>query len=443
MVTITRKLDMTAGRAMTVVNLSQYDEDFAIIFDLYMSDGTLNIQSGTTAEIRGTKRSGHGYSADASISGTRVTVTGDKQMTAIAGRNEFEIVLICNGKEVNSANFILNVERAALDQETIVSKDVIKEIEDLNYLADEIPEAVELVRKAEEWTQHPPYIGANGNWFVYDATADEFVDSGVDASITVTMADVTMLAEGATPYITNTGSNTDPVWHLYVPVGATGATGPQGEQGIQGIQGIQGEKGDKGDTGDTGPQGPQGEQGIQGEKGDKGDTGEQGPQGIQGETGPQGPQGEQGIQGEKGDKGDTALTFDVDPPTILEPGENPDVENIGTNTDIILHFSLPKGAKGDKGDTGETGPMGPQGEKGDKGDAAISIEIADITMLSPDATPYISNSGTTTDPVYHLYIPRGLTGEAGPQGPQGEAGTQVTTSYDSETKTLSFNIINS
>ena len=114
----------------------------------------------------------------------------------------------------------------------------------------------------------------------------------------------------------------------------------------------------------------------------------------------------------------------MDSPTILEPGEDPEVENVGTDEDIILHFSLPKGAKGDKGDTGDTGPTGPQGVKGDKGDAAISIEIADVTMLLSDADPYITNTGTATDPIYHLYLPRGLTGEQGPQGEQGIQGPQ-------------------
>ena len=72
---------------------------------------------------------------------------------------------------------------------------------------------------AESWSQNPPYIGANGNWFVYDIPTQSFVDSGVDASITVDIADITMLDPDATPYITNTGTNTDPIFHLFIPRG--------------------------------------------------------------------------------------------------------------------------------------------------------------------------------------------------------------------------------
>ena len=73
---------------------------------------------------------------------------------------------------------------------------------------------------AAAWSAHPPYIGANGNWYVWNTNTSAYVDSGVDASITVQIADVTMLATTATPYVTNTGTNTDPIFHLFVPKGA-------------------------------------------------------------------------------------------------------------------------------------------------------------------------------------------------------------------------------
>ena len=78
---------------------------------------------------------------------------------------------------------------------------------------------------AELTTTTPPYIDATtGHWFVYDAARAEYVDSGVDASITVQVADVTMLNPNADPYVTNTGTDTDPVFHLFIPRGFTGKT---------------------------------------------------------------------------------------------------------------------------------------------------------------------------------------------------------------------------
>lgn len=88
-----------------------------------------------------------------------------------------------------------------------------------------LEQAEDLVEAMENLSKYPPYIGQNGDWYVWDIEENEYVDSGIDASITVQIADVTMLSEGATPYVTNTGTDTDPIFHLYIPVGATGATG--------------------------------------------------------------------------------------------------------------------------------------------------------------------------------------------------------------------------
>lgn len=71
--------------------------------------------------------------------------------------------------------------------------------------------------EAAGYSGNPPYIGANGNWYVWDTTLSAYKDSGVDASITLEIADVTMLSPSATPYVTNSGTNTDAVFHLYLP----------------------------------------------------------------------------------------------------------------------------------------------------------------------------------------------------------------------------------
>lgn len=88
-----------------------------------------------------------------------------------------------------------------------------------------VPQIQALVEALEELSQNPPYIGANGHWYVFDTSVEEYVDSGVDASISVTIADVTALAPDATPYVTNTGTDTDPVFHLFIPRGANGIAG--------------------------------------------------------------------------------------------------------------------------------------------------------------------------------------------------------------------------
>lgn len=127
-ITYQNRLNVIPGDYPPVINLNQYDSDFTLEFTIYSSIGNLVLESGTTAAIRGTKMDGNGYSAAATINGYVVSVTGDEQMTAIAGDNVFELVLTRNGKNISTANFIIHVERAALDKDTIVSQSKIREL---------------------------------------------------------------------------------------------------------------------------------------------------------------------------------------------------------------------------------------------------------------------------------------------------------------------------
>ncbi len=70
-----------------------------------------------------------------------------------------------------------------------------------------------------------------------------------------------------------------------------------------------------------------------------GPEGPQGPEGPEGPEGPIGPQGARGPQGEQGLQG-LAATVDVNETTTLPPGQNADVENIGTISEALLNFSL-------------------------------------------------------------------------------------------------------
>ena len=146
----TNRLSMTGGGVPMIVRLSQYDADFTLIFELYSTDGTFTIPSGTTAEVRGTKNDGKGYSASAAldITNKKVTVTGDQQMTAVPGKHIFELTLWKSNKELNSANFILDVEPAALDRNTIVSESKIMELLDVTDRADEIIDAAETIESS-------------------------------------------------------------------------------------------------------------------------------------------------------------------------------------------------------------------------------------------------------------------------------------------------------
>lgn len=68
--------------------------------------------------------------------------------------------------------------------------------------------------------------------------------------------------------------------------------------------------------------------------------------------------GQKGDTGEKGEKGDTALSVVVGETTTGETGQPASVENVGTDTDLVLNFTIPRGEKGEKGDKGEKGADG-------------------------------------------------------------------------------------
>lgn len=128
MITYHKLLSVLPGEPQTIIKLNQYDSDFTLEFELYAVGATFDLDGTIVASIRGTKIDGNGYSAEATLSENVVTVVGDQQMTAVAGDNIFEIVLTKDSKELSSANFILRVERAALDKDTIVSQSKIREL---------------------------------------------------------------------------------------------------------------------------------------------------------------------------------------------------------------------------------------------------------------------------------------------------------------------------
>ena len=161
-------LDMVPGGIPLSVHLSQYDSDVTLIFQLYASQGTLNIPAGVSAEIRGTKLDGNGISAEAAFaydgSIPTVTVQVTKQMTAIAGKNTFELVLTATSGNTDydlpSANFYLDIERAALDYDTLESKSEIMEIQGILSRADEIIEAMEVSQTTQ--SNHQDRDGQGG-----------------------------------------------------------------------------------------------------------------------------------------------------------------------------------------------------------------------------------------------------------------------------------------
>lgn len=98
-------------------------------------------------------------------------------------------------------------------------------IEIAGTIMEDVPAIQEALEEVETLTANPPYIGANGNWYVWDTNTGAYVDSGVDASITITVGTVTTLPAGSNATVTNVGTSTDPIFNFGIPQGAQGSAG--------------------------------------------------------------------------------------------------------------------------------------------------------------------------------------------------------------------------
>lgn len=133
MITQRTRLDMRPGGVLPVVHVSQYDNDAAaLIFDLYDGGELFSVPTGSSVLLNGLKPDNYGFSYQAaSISGNTVVCNLTTQMTAVAGAVVCEL-RVRNGagtQIIGSCNFILQVEAAALTDDTIISDTMIPLIE--------------------------------------------------------------------------------------------------------------------------------------------------------------------------------------------------------------------------------------------------------------------------------------------------------------------------
>lgn len=205
---------------------------------------------------------------------------------------------------------------------------------------------------------------------------------------TVTVGETITGEPGSNASVENTGTPQNVVLKFTIPRGEKGEKGEQGERGEPGATGA------KGDPGEPGERGPAGERGPEG------------PQGAEGPQGPVGPAGENGAPGAKGDPGNSA-TVAVGETVTGEPGTDAKVENVGTEQNAVLKFTIPRGEKGDPG----TGGGG--------GTSTVSVNVGETITGEPGTDANVENTGDDQNVVLKFTIPRGEKGE---QGERGEAG---------------------
>ena len=149
-----------------------------------------------------------------------------------------------------------------------------------------------------------------------------------------------------------------------------------------------------------------------GADGRDGKDGQDGRNGVDGRTPVKGVDYFDGAPGQDGRDGQSgadgkAATVRIGTVTTLEPGSRATVTNVGTTTDAVLDFGIPRGADGEGG--------GGSGESGADGFSPI----AKVTQTSSGATITITDKNGTTSAT----VSNGSKGDKGDKGDPGTPGT--------------------
>lgn len=255
MITQTLKLNLIPGQVLPRVNVSQYDAGTRTLqMLLYNGDQAFNIPTGYGGIVQGTKpdRTGFQYAATVTEGSNVVTLVVTQQMAAVSGEVTCELVIANGDDRIATVNFIIYVEAAALADDTVISETELPLIEQAAELAQRIDgiavdveadadRAEEAADNAELWASRNPYIGQNGNWFVFDTTTETYVDTQIPATgpqgqtgptgpqgpqgdaATIAVGTVTTLPAGSQATVTNSGTSEAAVFNFGIPKGQDGS----------------------------------------------------------------------------------------------------------------------------------------------------------------------------------------------------------------------------
>lgn len=126
MIAQTFKLSLTPDDhppAPPVVFANQYDVGRPFAAQIYDADGSPYTLTNETVTVCGTKPSGTGFSYTAAASGNTVTFNTTGQMTVVHGTVRCGIIITNGSVVVGSLAFLMRVQPAALQAETIIDSD--------------------------------------------------------------------------------------------------------------------------------------------------------------------------------------------------------------------------------------------------------------------------------------------------------------------------------
>lgn len=107
------------------VRVSQFDSLWQFVFTVQYGGAEWTIPGGATVAMQGLKPDGNVFAFGGTVANNKVTVNCDVQMTAVAGEVVCELVFLQSGKNVGTANFILECEAAPKSPEDISSESTL------------------------------------------------------------------------------------------------------------------------------------------------------------------------------------------------------------------------------------------------------------------------------------------------------------------------------
>ena len=112
-----------------IIHVSQYDKGQTWTITVTENGIPFSIPANTSVTVQGTKPDATGFQYSGTASNSVVTFIVQQQMTVLAGEYDCELVLVNGNDQVATINFILDVEAAALNDETIISETELPLIE--------------------------------------------------------------------------------------------------------------------------------------------------------------------------------------------------------------------------------------------------------------------------------------------------------------------------
>lgn len=114
-------VNVTPGAMPPIVHVSEYDVGRTYTVTINGENGSaFNIPTGTTATIEGTLNGSVGFTQSATISNNQVSFALSESMTAYSGKAWCKIKLTLNDEPIQTCAFVLAVDRAGVEAETVI-----------------------------------------------------------------------------------------------------------------------------------------------------------------------------------------------------------------------------------------------------------------------------------------------------------------------------------